>query len=92
MTITTALLYYLAFINIVTFCLYGIDKYKAKRNKWRVSEQSLILLAVVGGSIGTLFAMKLFHHKTLHKKFYIGVPMVLLLQIAVVAYIIQYHC
>lgn len=78
------LAYYLIAINVITFFVYGIDKYKAKHNKWRISEASLLLLAVVGGSIGAWAGMKTWHHKTMHKKFKYGVPAILLLQIALV--------
>lgn len=58
--------------NIVTFIAYGIDKYKAKKGKWRISEATLLLMAFWGGSIGAWLGMKAFLHKTMHKKFYIG--------------------
>ena len=76
------LFYYLIVINIITFFVYGIDKWKAKRSRWRIPESVLILLAVVGGSIGAWLGMKVWHHKTMHKKFTIGVPVILFLQIA----------
>jgi len=76
------LIAYLLLINIITLILYGIDKWKAKHNMWRIPEATLIILAVLGGSIGAFAAMKLFHHKTMHKKFYIGVPVIIVLQIA----------
>jgi uncharacterized membrane protein YsdA (DUF1294 family) len=76
------LIAYLLLINIATLILYGIDKWKAKHNMWRISEATLLILAAVGGSIGAFAAMKLFHHKTKHKKFYIGVPVIIILQIA----------
>ena len=58
---------YLAVINVVTFIMYGIDKWKAKHAKWRINETQLLALAVLGGSIGAWLGMKLWHHKTLHK-------------------------
>ncbi len=72
---------YLLLANAVTFITYGIDKYKAKKGKWRVSEAKLLLMAVFGGSLGARLGMKAFHHKTMHKKFYIGVPAIIVLQI-----------
>ena len=81
-------LIYLAIINIVTFFLYGIDKWKAKRSKWRVSEGTLIWLAILGGSIGALLGMKTWHHKTQHKKFKYGIPLILLTQIALIIYLL----
>ena len=64
---TEALLYYLIVINVVTFLVYGIDKWKAKQGSWRISEATLLILAVIGGSIGALLGMKTWHHKTMHK-------------------------
>ena len=84
------LIYYLAGINVITFILYGIDKYKAKKNKWRIPEKTLILFAVFGGSVGALLGIKIFHHKTLHKKFKYGVPAIFILQIAIAATCIYY--
>ena len=73
---------YLVIINVVTFFVYGIDKWKAKRSKWRVSEATLLMLAVIGGSIGAWIGMKVWHHKTLHKKFRYGIPIIIILQVA----------
>jgi uncharacterized membrane protein YsdA (DUF1294 family) len=64
---TEALLYYLIVINVVTFLVYGIDKLKAKHGSWRISEATLLILAVIGGSIGALLGMKIWRHKTQHK-------------------------
>ena len=83
------LIIYLAVVNLVTFFLYGIDKWKAKRSKWRVSEATLIWLAVFGGSVGAWLGMKAWHHKTQHKKFKYGLPLILLMQIAAVVGIIS---
>ena len=74
---------YLLAVNIVTFCAYGIDKYKAKNKKWRIPEKVLIGLAVTGGSAGALAGMSAFHHKTRKNKFRIGVPVIIVLQLIV---------
>ena len=73
---------YFAVINIVSVAVYGWDKYCAIRRRWRVPEWVLLGLAVVGGSVGAIAAMRLFRHKTLHWKFRLGVPLLLILQIA----------
>ena len=86
-TLHSYLAYYLLAINVVTFIVYGIDKYKAKKAKWRIPEATLLLLAVLGGSIGTWMGMKVWHHKTMHKKFKYGIPAILLIQIALMAYL-----
>ena len=75
-------------INIVTFFVYGIDKYKAMHAKWRISEATLLLLAVIGGSIGAWCGMEVWHHKTKHKKFKYGVPVIFILQIVLVVWTI----
>ena len=84
------LLNYLIVINIVTFLVYGIDKWKAKQGSWRISEATLLILAVIGGSIGALLGMKIWHHKTMHKKFKYGLPLILLVQIALIYLLLDY--
>ena len=86
-TLHSYLIYYLLAINAVAFIMYGIDKYKAKKAKWRISEATLLLLAILGGSIGAWMGMKVWHHKTMHKKFKYGIPAILLIQIALMAYL-----
>ena len=66
------LLVYLALSNLLSLSLFGIDKWKAKHTKWRISEKTLLLVAAIGGSIGAWVGMKLWHHKTQHKKFKYG--------------------
>ena len=78
----TVLLVWLAVINLVTFAVYGIDKAKAKRGAWRVPEKTLFLLPLLGGSLGALLGMKVFHHKTKHWYFVWGIPLILVAQIA----------
>ena len=84
---TNIILGYLLAVNIASFLLYGIDKYKAKKGKWRVSEATLLMMAVIGGSIGAWAGMRLWHHKTMHKKFKYGIPVIIIMQIALVAYL-----
>ena len=86
-TLHSCLAYYLLGINAVTFIVYGIDKYKAKKARWRIPEATLLLLAVLGGSIGAWMGTKVWHHKTKHKKFKYGIPAILLIQIALMTYL-----
>ena len=86
-TLHNYLAYYLLGINAVTLIVYGIDKYKAMKAKWRIPETTLLLLAVLGGSIGAWMGMKVWHHKTMHKKFKYGIPAILLIQIALMTYL-----
>ena len=84
------LLCYLLLINLVTFLVFGLDKWKAKRKEKkdsvrRVPEKTLFLLSALGGSVGALLGMKVFHHKTLHKSFRFGIPAILALQIVIPA-------
>ena len=81
---TQAIVYILIVINVLTFVVYGIDKWKAKQGCWRISEATLLTLAVLGGSIGTLLGMQVWHHKTMHKKFKYGLPLILLAQGALI--------
>jgi len=76
-----ALIYLLA-INVAAFITYGIDKWKAKKSLWRIRETALLALAVLGGSIGAWLGMRVWHHKTKHKKFKYGIPLILIAQIA----------
>ena len=79
---------YILTINIATFLLYGIDKYKAKKGRWRISEATLLLMAVIGGSIGAWAGMRLWHHKTMHKKFKYGIPVIIIFQVALAVYLL----
>ena len=86
---TQTIVYILIVINVITFLVYGIDKWKAKQGSWRISEATLLLLAVICGSIGALLGMQVWHHKTMHLKFKYGIPLILLAQIALIYLIIQ---
>lgn len=82
------LLIYLAAVNIAAFAVMGIDKARARRGRWRVPESTLFLMAVIGGSAGGLIGIYAFRHKTLHRSFTIGFPVILVLQLALAAYIV----
>ena len=78
---------YLLAVNITSFFLYGIDKYKAKKGKRRISEATLLMMAAIGGSIGAWAGMRLWHHKTMHKKFNYGIPIIIIMQVALAVYL-----
>ena len=107
---TQTIVYILIVINVLTFLVYGIDKWhstsgrllptgrkKAREGSWRISEDTLLFLAVIGGSVGALLGMQVWHHKTMHKKFFAkqsgkaerkyGLPLILLVQIALIYFI-----
>ena len=79
-------LQYLVVINVVTFFTYGLDKWKDKRSRWRIREAALLTLAVLGGSIGAWLGMKVWHHKTQHKKFKVGIPIIIIVQAIIIWY------
>ena len=78
---------YLIIINITAFAAYAMDKGRSKRHMWRVPEATLLMLAALGGSAGAFIAMHFLHHKTKHPRFYLGVPVLLLIHIALCTYI-----
>lgn len=84
---TEILVIYLLVINCVAFILYGSDKHKAKKGKWRIPEKTLLGIAFAGGALGALLGMKAFHHKTLHTSFRFGVPCALILWILFISYL-----
>lgn len=85
------LLIYLLVINVVGFLLMGIDKLRAKKQVWRVPEKTLFLIAVIGGSIGTNVGMYVFRHKTKHWYFVIGMPLILIAQIALIVWLVFFR-
>ena len=84
------LLIYLAAINIVAFFLYGIDKWKARHDKWRITEARLLSVALLGGSFGAFLGMKVWHHKTQHNKFRFGLPLILCLHLVIAIVAVYY--
>lgn len=75
------LIVYVVAVNVVAFVVYGVDKYKAQKAKWRIRESTLLLLAAIGGSAGAWLGMKIWRHKTRHAKFRYGVPAILMIQL-----------
>ena len=88
MNLLHIVLIYLVIINVVSFFIYGFDKWKAKKSKMRIRETALLGLAVLGGSIGAWLGMKVWHHKTLHKKFRFGVPAIIIIQLLLIGYLL----
>ena len=78
---------YITVINVAAFLMYGIDKWNARKGLWRIPEKTLLGIAAVGGSVGAYAAMQMFRHKTKKPKFYIGVPLIFAIQIAILLYI-----
>lgn len=85
----TILIWYLAAVNLITFTAFGIDKWKAVHKQWRIPEKTLLGLSFIGGAAGGLVAMHLFHHKTRKRKFAVGVPLMLVLHLAM-GYLVMY--
>lgn len=85
--IIKALFIYFLIINFIGFAIMGFDKSKSKRDRWRISEKSLFIIAFLGGALGMLIGMKAFHHKTKKRKFQIGIPVLLALNIAAYIYL-----
>ena len=77
---------YFITVNVLGLVLFGIDKWKAKHDKWRISEATLLSVTIIGGSIGAWVGMKVWHHKTMHKKFKYGIPLVMVLQSALLLF------
>ena len=81
------LFYYLAIINALSFLLMLIDKQKAKKNRWRIPENTLLGVCLIGGSLGGIIAMNIFRHKTQHLRFSVGIPLMLILHIVALYFI-----
>ena len=88
MDVISLLLVYFISINIIGFGLMGFDKHKAKKHLWRIPESTLFIIAVIGGSIGSITGMYAFRHKTRHWYFVYGLPAILFIQIALLAAIL----
>ena len=84
MDVITLLLIYIGAVNLIGFALMGIDKYKAKKRGFRIPEATLFIVAIIGGSIGSILGMYAFRHKTRHWSFVYGMPFILIIQIILV--------
>lgn len=87
MKLVYIIIIYLILINITGFAVMGIDKWKARKQAWRIPEKTLFLISILGGSIGSITGMYTFHHKTKHWYFVIGMPLILIVQVAASCYI-----
>ena len=81
------LLIYIAIANLVAFAMYGIDKRRSIKNKWRIPEKKLLLVALLGGAFGALWGMILFHHKTKKARFFLTVPVLFVLQVVLFSWL-----
>ena len=90
-TIITVVILYLAIINVVGYVIMGVDKKRAIRGAWRISEASLFFTALLGGSLGCILGMQHFRHKTKHWYFVVGMPLILILQICIAVLIWKTH-
>ena len=84
-----AVITWLIIINLTAFAVFGIDKKRAKKGQWRIPEKTLFLSAILGGSIGAILGMYIFHHKTKHWYFQVGIPAIMIVQIAAVYWLSQ---
>ena len=85
--VTKVILYLLA-VNVIAFLAMGIDKWKAKRDAWRIPENTLMTLVLLGGGIGGITGMYVFRHKTKKPRFYIGFPVILITEIVLAIYVL----
>lgn len=90
-SVNLAVIAALAAVNLYSFILMGVDKRRAKRQQWRISERQLLLTALCFGGLGALAGMKLFRHKTKHASFRYGIPVMLILQLIVLTMLIIKH-
>lgn len=87
MNVVTLLTTYVVVINLIGFIVMGMDKRRAKKHAFRIPEATLFTIAIIGGSIGSIIGMRYFHHKTRHWYFVYGMPLILILQIALLVFI-----
>lgn len=83
------ILIYLLAVNLVTFIFMGLDKRKAIKHKYRIPERTFWLLSLIGGAVGSLIGMNVFHHKTKHRSFVIGMPLILIVHIILLLYFLM---
>lgn len=89
MNVIQIIMIYVISLNLLGFTVMGIDKYKAKKGLWRIPEATLFIIALIGGSIGSIIGMYSFRHKTRHFSFVFGMPAILILQIIVIVLLMK---
>lgn len=85
----TNIFVYLLIINIFSFVLFAVDKRRSQKGGWRIEERNLLLSALLGGSLGAWLGMYILHHKTRHIKFYMGLPLIILVQAILIIYCLR---
>jgi len=90
-TVWKVLAVYLLVINLIAFLMMGLDKWRAKRDRWRIPEKALFLSALLGGSLGSILGMQVFRHKTQHWYFRFGMPLILILQLVLVGVLVWFR-
>lgn len=86
---TVAIIAYLVIVNVLAFGAFGVDKSRAQKGEWRISERTLLLLTVIGGSVGAFIGMRVFNHKTRKPLFAIGVPIALVVHVAIAVWLLM---
>lgn len=84
-------IFFILLLNVIGFAMMGIDKKRSQKGKWRIPERRLWLIGVIGGGFGLYWGMKRFHHKTKHKSFVLGIPLVCLLNLVIYGFAIYYN-
>ena len=88
MNAITLIIIYLVSVNCISFIIMGVDKHKARKRAWRIPESTLFVLALIGGSLGSIIGMHLFRHKTRHWYFLYGMPAILIIQVLLVVLLV----
>ena len=88
MTVMWIVLVVVFVMSVIAFAAFGLDKYKAKTDRWRTKEKTLFLFAILGGGIGAFWGMQVFRHKTKHTQFVVGIPLIMIIQLILIAFVV----
>ena len=88
MTVMWIVLVVVFVMSVIAFAAFGLDKYKAKTDRWRTKEKTLFLFAILGGGIGAFLGMQVFRHKTRHTQFVVGIPLIMIIQLILIAFVV----